>query len=223
MRRPIRNIFFGLLRSNLGSIAFGCVLRPSIWILAQIDTQMRSSFTKAERVRTAAGSKTKVDLIFDGFSKFFRSMNRNGYIKLGTYNCSFIESAYMADSYLHKSDLMAKNQLDTGFNTACKIIVAFGQVSIAVAATVAAVFVSLLVRTEENKFSDNAYLFTIFGLISVLISVNFMGTYSIAIDTLSLCFQEDILRNNGTAERPYHMSDRMRALMDTNLEIVKLS
>ena len=34
----------------------------------------------------------------------------------------------------------------------------------------------------------------------------FFGVYSMAVDTLFLCFLEDLERNDGSAEKPYYMS-----------------
>ena len=34
----------------------------------------------------------------------------------------------------------------------------------------------------------------------------FFGVYSMAVDTLFLCFLEDLERNDGTPEKPYFMS-----------------
>lgn len=38
------------------------------------------------------------------------------------------------------------------------------------------------------------------------IASSFFGVYTMAVDTLFLCFLEDLERNDGTQERPYFMS-----------------
>ncbi len=41
---------------------------------------------------------------------------------------------------------------------------------------------------------------------SYFIASSFFGVYSMAVDTLFLCFLEDLERNDGTPSRPYFMS-----------------
>ena len=41
----------------------------------------------------------------------------------------------------------------------------------------------------------------------------FFSVYSMAVDTLFLCFLEDLERNDGTPEKPYYMSKSMRKIL----------
>jgi hypothetical protein len=41
----------------------------------------------------------------------------------------------------------------------------------------------------------------------------FFDVYEMAVDTLFLCFLEDIERNDGTAEKPYYMSKDLRQIL----------
>ena len=42
---------------------------------------------------------------------------------------------------------------------------------------------------------------------------SFFGVYGMAVDTLFLCFLEDLERNDGSLERPYLMSTRLRKIL----------
>ncbi len=57
--------------------------------------------------------------------------------------------------------------------------------------------VRIVIRWLKNVFVCN-FLFTFLSC--------FFGVYSMAVDTLFLCFLEDLERNDGTPERPYYMS-----------------
>merc|ERR1712223_1164461 len=53
------------------------------------------------------------------------------------------------------------------------------------------------------------YLFTPIVVIvvgSYFITSSFFSVYSMAVDTIFLCFLEDLERNDGTPQRPYFMS-----------------
>jgi Plasma-membrane choline transporter len=110
----------------------------------------------------------------------------------------------------------------TRFHTVAKLIVGIGQLGIAIVTTLCGVFIAYQVRPLENLFADNTYLFVIIAICSVVITITFLGVYSIAIDTLYSCYYEDMTRNAGTAEKPYHMSNRMRILLALEVEVVEL-
>ncbi len=48
---------------------------------------------------------------------------------------------------------------------------------------------------------------------SYFIASSFFGVYEMAVDTLFLCFLEDLERNDGTPERPYFMSKGLRRVV----------
>ena len=41
----------------------------------------------------------------------------------------------------------------------------------------------------------------------------FFGVYEMAVDTLFLCFLEDIERNDGSASKPYYMSKDLKKIL----------
>merc|ERR1712029_360575 len=53
----------------------------------------------------------------------------------------------------------------------------------------------------------------IVSILSYLISTAFFSVYSMAVDTLFLCFLEDLERNDGTAEKPYFMSKGLQKIV----------
>ena len=48
---------------------------------------------------------------------------------------------------------------------------------------------------------------------SYFIASSFFGVYEMAVDTLFLCFLEDLERNDGTPERPFFMSKGLRRVV----------
>lgn len=57
---------------------------------------------------------------------------------------------------------------------------------------------------------------------SYLIAHGFFSVYGMCVDTLFLCFLEDLERNDGSAERPYFMSSNLKKLLNkTNKKLVE--
>ena len=54
---------------------------------------------------------------------------------------------------------------------------------------------------------------TMTGISSFLITSVFFKVLTAAIDTLFLCFLEDCDRNDGSSEKPYFMSKRLKKLL----------
>ena len=48
---------------------------------------------------------------------------------------------------------------------------------------------------------------------SYFIASSFFDVYEMAVDTLFLCFLEDLERNDGTPERPFFMSKGLRRVV----------
>lgn len=53
----------------------------------------------------------------------------------------------------------------------------------------------------------------IIGVGTFFIATVFFGVYSMAVDTLFLCFLEDCERNDGSAEKPYFMSKELMKIL----------
>lgn len=51
------------------------------------------------------------------------------------------------------------------------------------------------------------------GVVSYTIVTSFFKVHAAAIDTLFLCYLEDGERNNGSNDRPYYMSPKLRNVM----------
>ena len=48
---------------------------------------------------------------------------------------------------------------------------------------------------------------------SYIIASSFFGVYAMAVDTLFLCFLEDLERNDGSPEKPYYMSKNLKTIL----------
>ena len=76
--------------------------------------------------------------------------------------------------------------------------------------------VKLISREMNCIFSD--YMFTPIVVIVIgtyFIASSFFNVYAMAVDTLFLCFLEDLERNDGTPSRPYFMSVGLQKVVGT--------
>jgi len=68
----------------------------------------------------------------------------------------------------------------------------------------------------QDKIPNLNYLFTpiVFIVVgSYLIANAFFGVYNMAVDTLFLCFLEDLERNDGSVEKPFYMATSLRGAL----------
>jgi hypothetical protein len=90
----------------------GAALCPLIWILIQVDAQLRPSFRKIERSdkieELNLTKSTKFDATVEKWNKLFRSLNRNAFIQIPIYHTSFVQCGYMADDLFNNKKLQSR-------------------------------------------------------------------------------------------------------------------
>ncbi|KAG1948409.1 choline transporter-like protein [Pimephales promelas] len=59
---------------------------------------------------------------------------------------------------------------------------------------------------------SNIKMTVVFG--AYLIAHGFFSVYNMGVDTLFLCFLEDLERNDGSAEKPYFMSKNLMKILN---------
>ena len=68
----------------------------------------------------------------------------------------------------------------------------------------------------QDQIPSLNYYFTPIVVITIgsyFIASAFFGVYAMAVDTLFLCFLEDLERNDGSMERPYYMSKSLKQIL----------
>ena len=95
-------------------------------------------------------------------------------------------------------------------NNVVAFLLFLGQVVIVVGVGCLAYFIfSGDIPAVKDDIPTLNYLFTPIVVIVIgswFIAHSFFGTYAMAVDTIFLCFLEDMERNDGTPARPYYMS-----------------
>merc|ERR1711915_1056154 len=63
----------------------------------------------------------------------------------------------------------------------------------------------------RDKIPSLNYFFT--PIVFIVIGSYFISVYNMAVDTLFLCFLEDLERNDGSLEKPYYMSKSLKKIL----------
>ena len=137
--------------------------------------------------------------------KFMRFINRNAYIMCAMKSTNFCVSA--KDGF----NLVMRNIVRVVvLNNVISFLLFLGKLVIVTGVGTLSYFVfSGQIPELQNDVPTLNYLFTpivVIVVASYFIASSFFGVYSMAVDTIFLCFLEDLERNDGTRERPYFMS-----------------
>ena len=78
------------------------------------------------------------------------------------------------------------------------------------------IYIDNIFQVTSSEIPQLNYYFVpiiIITLATYFIADIFFGVYEMAVDTLFLCFLEDIERNDGSDEKPYFMSKDLRKIL----------
>ncbi|CAG9809296.1 unnamed protein product [Chironomus riparius] len=206
--------FFNLTRSiyrtvrfHLGTLAFGSLIlticRIIRLILEYVNEKLKAynnEFTKAVMCCCRC-----LCMCLENFLKF---LNKNAYIMCAIHGKAFLPSAKDAFSLLMRNFLrvIALDQTTDFLFFLSKLLISLG--------TSACCYVYLTSEWFPKHFPHIflhyplAQILFIF-ILSYIIASIFFNVYSMAVDTLFLCFLEDCERNDGSPDRPYFMSKKL--------------
>ncbi|XP_006823430.1 choline transporter-like protein 2 [Saccoglossus kowalevskii] len=202
------------LRYHLGSLAFGSFIIAVIQIirvmLEYLDHKLKGSENKVAKFLLKC-----MKCCFWCLEKFMKFLNKNAYIMIAVYGKNFCTSAKNA-FFLLMRNIVRVVVLDkiTDF------LLFLGKLMVTAAVgTLAYFFFTNQISWYETYLSDylgsvptlNYYWIPmiIICILTYLIASIFFSVYNMAIDTLFLCFLEDLERHDGSAEKPYYMSKEL--------------
>ncbi|XP_017272256.1 choline transporter-like protein 2 isoform X2 [Kryptolebias marmoratus] len=199
------------LRYHTGSLAFGSLILAIIQIirvfLEYLDHKLKGAQNKFAKFLLCC-----LKCCFWCLEKFIKFLNRNAYIMVAIYGKNFCTSAKDAFSLLLRNLLrVAVVDKVTDFLLFLGKLLIVGLVG---------VFAFFFFSGRVKAFQDTApnlhyYWVPILTVVigSYLIANGFFSVYSMCVDTLFLCFCEDLERNDGSASRPYYMSPSLREVL----------
>uniref|UniRef100_A0A671XPZ3 Choline transporter-like protein n=1 Tax=Sparus aurata TaxID=8175 RepID=A0A671XPZ3_SPAAU len=211
---PAYPIFASLgraLRYHTGSLAFGSLILSLVQVirvfLEYLDHKLKGAQNKFAKFLLSC-----MKCCFWCLEKCIKFLNRNAYIMIAIYGKSFCPSARDA-FFLLMRNIVRVAVLDkvTDFLLFLGKLLIVGIVGI-----FSFFFFSGRIKAvEEAAPSLNYYWVPILvsNMGSYLIAHGFFSVYAMCVDTLFLCFCEDLERNDGSSERPYFMSPELHEIL----------
>lgn len=190
-----------------GSVAFGAFLLGLIQfiriILLYVEAQFKGKENRVTKMVWAA-----VQCVLACFERFIKFLTKNAYVMIAVYGYSFCNSARRAMKIIINNPLRI-----AALNFINVFIMILGKLFITLVTTIGA-FVYL-----RNYVTNLNYFFFPLGFIAVWVFVEaciIMSIWDMAVHTILFCFVEDEARNDGTADKPYHMGKELMAFLDTH-------
>ncbi|KAF0302147.1 Choline transporter-like protein 2 [Amphibalanus amphitrite] len=218
---PLSSSMGRTFRYHLGTLAFGSLI---IAIIRVIRVTLEYIYKKC---KSKPGSQVARAILcccrccMWCLEKFMRFINRNAYIMTATYGTNFCKSA--RDAFM----LIMRNVLRViAVDAVCDFLLFLGKALITIGITVASFYFldhRIPIEGLDKFVPETHYSWLPVVTIAVgcfFISSLFFSVYNMAVDTLFLCFLEDLERNDGSEERPYYMSkDMMKVLGKKNRRV----
>ncbi|XP_034567056.1 choline transporter-like protein 2 isoform X2 [Notolabrus celidotus] len=199
------------LRYHTGTLAFGSLILSIIQIirvlLEYLDHKMKGVENKCTKFLMCC-----LKCCFWCLEKFIKFLNRNAYIMVAIYGKNFCTSA--KDAFF----LLMRNMIRVAvLDKVTDFLLFLGKLLIV---GLVGVFAFFFFSGRVKAFEDTAphlhyYWVPILTVVvgSYLIAHGFFSVYAMCVDTLFLCFCEDLERNDGSAARPYYMSSTLREIL----------
>uniref|UniRef100_A0A671TAT2 Choline transporter-like protein n=1 Tax=Sinocyclocheilus anshuiensis TaxID=1608454 RepID=A0A671TAT2_9TELE len=199
------------LRYHTGSLAFGSLILAIVQIirvlLEYIDHKLKGAENKFAKFLLCC-----LKCCFWCLEKFIKFMNRNAYIMVAIYGKNFCRSA--RDAFF----LLMRNVIRVVvLDKVTDFILFLGKLLIV---GLVGIFAFFFFSGHTDAFkgatpSLHYYWVPILTVLvgSYLIAHGFFSVYAMCVDTLFLCFCEDLERSDGSAARPYHMTTELRDIL----------
>ncbi|KAH8312643.1 hypothetical protein KR044_011859 [Drosophila immigrans] len=202
----LTNAFCQTALYHLGTLAFGSLIlaicRLIRLVLEYIDAKLKKYDNAVTRAILCC-----MRCFFWLLESFLRFLNRNAYIMCAIHGKNFCSSAKDAFNLLMRNFLRVVT-LDkvTDFLFFLSKLLLTGGAGVAT-------YYFLANNPAVIQLNHKAVPTTVVVIAAFLITSVFFGVYSMAVDTLFLCFLEDCERNDGTPEKPYFMSKQLMKIL----------
>jgi choline transporter-like protein 2/4/5 len=203
-------------RYHLGTLAFGSLILAICRIIRVILEYINHKLSKYHNACVKA-IMCCLRCFFWCLEKFIKFINKNAYIMCAIYGKNFCRSAY------HAFNLLMRNILRVFvLDRVTDFLLFMGKLMIT-AGMCALAFYVLTDELPDEYLQVPVLNYTvvpilIIGFGTYFIAGIFFGVYSMAVDTLFLCFLEDIERNDGSPEKPYFMSRELMKILNKKNE-----
>ncbi|KAJ8373175.1 hypothetical protein AAFF_G00270810 [Aldrovandia affinis] len=218
---PVSQSFIRSLRYHVGSLAFGALILTLVQfiriVLEYLDHKFRAVQNGCARFILCC-----LKCCFWCLEKFIKFLNRNAYIMIAIYGKNFCVSAKNAFKLLMRNIVRV-----VVLDKVTDLLLFFGKLLVVGGVGVLAFyFFSGRIRMPNDTFNSqqlNYYWVPIITVVvgAYLIAHGFFNVYNMCVDTLFLCFLEDLERNDGSVEKPYYMSRNLMKILNKKNKVPK--
>ncbi|XP_047006121.1 choline transporter-like protein 2 isoform X1 [Ictalurus punctatus] len=203
------------LRYHTGSLAFGSLILSVVQVirvlLEYLDHKLQVAQNKFAKFLLCC-----LKCCFWCLEKFIKFINRNAYIMVAIYGKNFCTSA--RDAFF----LLMRNVIRVAvLDKVTDFLLFLGKLLIVgIVGIISFFFFSGRAKGVDVVPNLHYYWVPILTIVvgSYLIAHGFFSVYAMCVDTLFLCFCEDLERNDGSAARPYYMSSTLHEILSKNTE-----
>ncbi|XP_053095212.1 choline transporter-like protein 2 isoform X1 [Pangasianodon hypophthalmus] len=212
---PVFASFGRALRYHTGSLAFGSLILAIVQVirvlLEYLDHKLKGAQNKFAKFLLCC-----LKCCFWCLEKFIKFINRNAYIMVAIYGKNFCTSA--RDAFF----LLMRNVIRVAvLDKVTDFLLFLGKLLIVgIVGILSFFFFSGRAKGVDLVPNLHYYWVPILTIIvgSYFIAHGFFSVYAMCVDTLFLCFCEDLERNDGSAARPYYMSSTLHEILLKNTE-----
>ncbi|KAL3184063.1 hypothetical protein MRX96_006174 [Rhipicephalus microplus] len=217
-RKPQDVPFFAVLhglwitvRYHLGSVAFGSLILTIVRVIRIVLEYIDEKLKKYDNEFTKCLLRC-CKCCFWCLEKFLKFLNKNAYIMIAIYGKNFCTSAKEAFKLLMRNVVRV-----VVLDKVTDLLLLVGKlVIVGIVAVPTFLVFSRKVDALNNHLPELNYYMLPILTISVgayIIASSFFSVYSMAVDTLFLCFLEDCERHDGSEEKPYYMSKELMKIL----------
>ncbi|XP_033837766.1 choline transporter-like protein 5-A [Periophthalmus magnuspinnatus] len=208
---PVYSSFSRALRYHIGSLAFGSLVLSLVQfvriLLEYLETKLKGLNNSVSHFVLCC-----LSCCFWCLDRFLRYMNHNAYIMVALYGKNFCTSARNAFFLLMRNVVRV-----AVVDRLTDVLLFLGKVLIAAAVGAVAFcfFTKKLPVLQDEVPQLNYYWVPLLTVVlgAYLIAHGFFSVYAMCVDTLFLCFCDDLERNDGSPERPYFMSPELHRIL----------
>ncbi|CAG0900756.1 unnamed protein product, partial [Darwinula stevensoni] len=205
---PIFRSTWNLLRYSIGSVALGSFIIALIQLIRYLLSRLQQRLKGSTALSCCLCCCQCLLSCFENFLKF---LNRNAYIEIAIYGYSFCKAAREAFKLLTTNALRM-----VAINTIGDFVLFLGKVAV----VVPIVFIGIKLVGNRDGVEYPWAPVVVGAVFAFIIAHAFIAVYEVeafemAVDTLFLCFCEDVERNDGV-NRPYYMSKGLMEFVENS-------
>ncbi|XP_058159337.1 choline transporter-like protein 5 isoform X3 [Dasypus novemcinctus] len=209
---PLFTAFGRAIRYHTGTLAFGSLILALVQmfriVLEYVDRHLKD----------AKGSLAKfiqfcLQCCFWCLEKLLKFLNRNAYIMVAIYGKNFCKSA--RDAF----NLLMRNVIKVAvMDRVTDFVLFLGKILVAGSIGILAFlfFTQKVPMIVKGPTTLNYYWVPLLTVIagSYIVAHGFFSVYAMCVDTLFICFCEDMERNDGSAEKPYFIAPNVYGILN---------